>query len=98
MIKWKFKYGDWYEEPSIISAGHDSKEAAERYIGQLHNEGWDSFSDPEPYEYIENTINVSKVNRVEIIGEGREFVRYFDSGEFQLQDKGRTLKIFVGRE
>lgn len=42
-----------------------------------------------------NTINVSKVNRVEIIGEGREFVRYFDSGEFQLQDEGRTLKIFV---
>ena len=47
---------------------------------------------------VKNEIDVTHVNRVEIIGEGREFVRYFDSGRFSLQDSGRTLKIFVGRK
>ena len=39
------------------------------------------------------------VSRVEVIGpDGREYVRYFEEGEFMrfsIQDEGRTLKIFI---
>ena len=79
--------------------GHSSREAAEREIGILHDIGFDHFTEIESYEEeIRTKIDVTHVNRVEIIGEGREFVRYFDSGRFSLQDSGRTLKIFVGRK
>ena len=42
---------------------------------------------------------LAKVNRLEVIDEtGRGYVRYFKEGEhlqYQLQDDGQTLKIFV---
>ena len=43
---------------------------------------------------------LAKVNRLEVIDEtGRGYVRYFKEGEhlqYQFQDDGQTLKIFVG--
>jgi hypothetical protein len=42
--------------------------------------------------------NLPKVNRVEVIdSEGRAFVRYYvePGAALELQDDGRTLKIFV---
>jgi len=42
-----------------------------------------------------------KVSRLEVIDEtGRGYVRYFKEGEhleYQFQDDGQTLKIFVGK-
>ena len=42
---------------------------------------------------------LAKVNRLEVIDEtGRGYVRYFKAGErlqYQFQDDGQTLKIFV---
>ena len=44
-------------------------------------------------------IEEEKISRVEVIGpEGREYVRYLKEDEYivyQLQDDGRTLKIFI---
>ena len=44
---------------------------------------------------------LAKVNRLEVIDEtGRGYVRYFKAGEhlqYQFQDDGCTLKIFVGK-
>lgn len=43
-------------------------------------------------------MNKEKITRLEVIDdEGRQFVRYFEAGEmkFDLQDEGRTLKIFL---
>ena len=44
---------------------------------------------------------LAKVNRLEVIDEdGRSYVRYFKEGEhlqYQFQDNGQTLKIFVGK-
>jgi len=41
----------------------------------------------------------SKISRVEVIGpESREYVRYFTDNEYMghdIQDDGRTLKIFI---
>tara|TARA_R110000764_G_scaffold92742_1_gene176161 strand:+ start:264 stop:464 length:201 start_codon:yes stop_codon:yes gene_type:complete len=37
------------------------------------------------------------VTRVEVIGEGREFVKYGVNGiDISFQDDGKTLKIFLG--
>ena len=95
--KYKFYYS--HRGYFIPCKGHSSREAAEREIGILHDIGFDHFTNIESYEdEVQIKIDVSHVNRVEIIGEGREFVRHFDSGEFSLQDSGRTMKIFVGRE
>ena len=48
---------------------------------------------------LERERKFSKVSRVEVIGsEGREYVRYFEKGEFMswnLQDDDRTLKVFI---
>lgn len=48
---------------------------------------------------LERELKFSGVSRVEVIGpEGREYVRYFEDEEFmytELQDDGRTLKIFI---
>lgn len=100
--KYQFRYGkEGKEDLSNLfpSKGHRSREAAEREMGLLSRLDFKYFSDIESYEEeVQIKIDITRVNRVEIIGEGREFVRYFDSGEFSLQDSGRTLKIFVGRE
>lgn len=44
-------------------------------------------------------LDDTDVSRVEVIGpDGREYVRYFEEGEFMnfsIQDEGRTLKIFI---
>ena len=44
---------------------------------------------------------LAQVNRLEVIDEtGRGYVRYFKEGErlqYQFQDDGQTLKIFVGK-
>ena len=49
---------------------------------------------------LERERKFSKVSRVEVIGaEKREYVRYFEKGEFMswdLQDDDRTLKVFIG--
>jgi hypothetical protein len=46
-----------------------------------------------------DSTNNTIIDRVEIIGpEGRELVRYLKTNEkctTQLQDKGKTLKIFI---
>ena len=43
---------------------------------------------------------LAKVNRLEVIDDsGRVYVKYLEEGErlqYQFQDDGRTLKIFVG--
>jgi hypothetical protein len=48
---------------------------------------------------LERERKFSTVSRVEVIGkDGREYVRYFEDEEFMytdLQDDGRTLKIFI---
>ena len=37
------------------------------------------------------------VTRVEVIGEGREFVKYnMDGISISFQDDGKTLKVFLG--
>ena len=45
------------------------------------------------------TMQPIKVTRVEVIGkDGREYVRYLEKDErcvYQLQDDGRTLKLFI---
>ena len=45
------------------------------------------------------TMQPTSVTRVEVIGkDGREYVRYLDKDEhcvYQLQDDGRTLKLFI---
>ena len=45
-----------------------------------------------------DNLDVSKVNRVEVIDEnGRSYVKYnVTKTEFSPQDEGRTLKIFLG--
>jgi len=44
---------------------------------------------------------LKKVNRLEVIDEdGRSYTRYFKAGEhlqYQFQEDGQTLKIFVGK-
>ena len=44
---------------------------------------------------------LAKVNRLEVIDEtGRGYVRYFKEGEhfqYQFQDDGQTLKIFISK-
>ena len=44
---------------------------------------------------------LAKVNRLEVIDEdGRSYTRYFKTGErlqYQFQDDGQTLKIFVSK-
>lgn len=42
-------------------------------------------------------LDVSRVNRLEVIfrGRGRGLVTYFDKSEWMIQDKGKTLKVFV---
>lgn len=101
VTRYKFSYGDWYEgeghtEYPIPCKGFHSKQGAEAEIEKLKYMGWEGFSDIEEYETFERVkIDVSNVNRVEIIGDGRKFTRYFEHGEFSLQDCGRTLKIFV---
>jgi len=51
---------------------------------------------------LERELKFSSVSRVEVIGpEGREYVRYFEDEEFMytdLQDDGRTLKIFIEQD
>lgn len=46
--------------------------------------------------------DIRKISRVEVIGSsGREYVRYFKDEEFmryEIQDQGRTLKIFIDEE
>jgi len=48
---------------------------------------------------LERERKFSKVSRVEVIGpKEREYVRYFEKGEFMgwdLQDDDRTLKVFI---
>ena len=48
---------------------------------------------------LERERKFTKVSRLEVIGsEGREYVRYFEKGEFMshsLQDDDRTLKVFI---
>ena len=48
---------------------------------------------------LERERKFSKVSRLEVIGpESREYVRYFEKGEFMswdLQDDDRTLKVFI---
>ena len=48
---------------------------------------------------LERERKFSKISRVEVIGpEKREYVRYFKDNEYMdwdLQDDGRTLKIFI---
>jgi len=48
---------------------------------------------------LERERKFSKVSRVEVIGpESREYVRYFTDNEYMghdIQDDGRTLKIFI---
>ena len=50
---------------------------------------------------LERERKFSKVSRLEVIGpEGREYVRYFNEGEFMshsLQDDDRTLKVFIDK-
>jgi hypothetical protein len=50
---------------------------------------------------LERELKFSAVSRVEVIGpEGREYVRYFETGEcmhYMLQDDNRTLKIFIDK-
>jgi len=50
---------------------------------------------------LERERKFSKVSRLEVIGsESREYVRYFNKGEFMdwdLQDDDRTLKIFIDK-
>lgn len=44
-------------------------------------------------------INVSRVDRIEIIDEGkRKLVRYDCEPIFMLQDRGTTLKIFMDKD
>lgn len=44
-------------------------------------------------------MNTSKITRLEIIeDDGRKYVNDDCSVSFSLQDKGRTLKIFVDRK
>jgi hypothetical protein len=47
------------------------------------------------------TLDVTKVNRLEVIDEtGRGYIHYFEEGEhlqYSFQDDGQTLKIFVGK-
>jgi hypothetical protein len=49
---------------------------------------------------LERERKFTKVSRVEVIGpQKREYVRYFEDGEFMdwdLQDDDRTLKVFIG--
>ena len=44
---------------------------------------------------------LKKVNRLEVIDEnGRSYTRYFKTGErlqYQFQDDGQTLKIFISK-
>ena len=44
---------------------------------------------------------LKKVNRLEVIDEdGRSYTRYFETGEhlqYQFQDDGQTLKIFISK-
>lgn len=47
---------------------------------------------------FDNTLGAAKVNRIEVIDStGRAFVRYYEESgvTLQLQDDGRTLKIFA---
>lgn len=47
------------------------------------------------YDYIDDSLD--SLTRVEFIGQGREFVRYAKDGkrfEVQIQDHGKTIKIF----
>ena len=38
------------------------------------------------------------ISRVEVIGEGREFVEHGINGiDISFQDEGKTLKIFLGK-
>tara|TARA_R110002124_G_scaffold4389_2_gene26536 strand:- start:3838 stop:4005 length:168 start_codon:yes stop_codon:yes gene_type:complete len=38
------------------------------------------------------------ISRVEVIGDGREFVEHDINGiDISFQDEGRTLKIFLGK-
>ena len=46
-------------------------------------------------DYIDESLD--SLTRVEFIGQGREFIRYAKDGkrfEVQIQDQGRTIKIF----
>ena len=48
----------------------------------------------------EGKIETSKVNRVEVIGEKRDYVNWDDKNKVELdfQDGGRTLKIFITKK
>ena len=46
-------------------------------------------------------MKVFGVNRIEVISDGREYVRYLKDGEtlsYSLQDDGCTLKFFIDKE
>lgn len=45
--------------------------------------------------FRKNQIELNKVNRIEIISTQRDFVQYFESKTFSIQDDGRTLKFFT---
>lgn len=48
----------------------------------------------------QRSISFVNINRVEVIDDtGRAFVGYYPTGavEIDVQDSGRTLKIFVGK-
>jgi len=43
---------------------------------------------------------LKKVNRIEVIGNGREFVKYLEKEQgviISTQDNGETLKIFIDK-
>lgn len=44
---------------------------------------------------IENLIDIDKINRLEVIDKGREYVKYKKLKDISIQDEGRTLKIFL---
>lgn len=47
-------------------------------------------------EFLHN-VSHPLISRVEVIGEGREFVKHDINGiNLSFQDDGRTLKVFLG--
>jgi len=57
---------------------------------------WTVSKKPDEVQFLEEP---EKITRLEVIGpDGREYVRYFESGEsmdYMIQDDGQTLKIII---
>lgn len=96
-VKYKFKYRcsqDADDIPLRDFLECSSVDHAEACIKELKEEcGYDTFTEIVPYQIVE--FDSEKITRIEFIGKnGREFVKYLDRVEIQIQDGGRTMKIF----